>query len=270
MNTTQLFIGFILSFGVAFIAYRKSKLTLSGFYSALLLGTIIYGFGSWIFFIWLMIFFMSSLMIQKISGVVIPGKVLIVKHGPRNWIQVFANGGLLGIISLIYFFTPSQLLIFMAALSMAASTSDTWASEIGSISSDLPYGLISRKNITKGLSGGVTKLGLWASLWGSALISLPYLVMMSLISGYHINLLIMSLMCWFGGFMGSIVDSVLGELFQAKYLDEHLVVIETPHYKQAKLIHGFAWLDNNMVNLLSNVIVVSVFGFLVWMMVGYI
>lgn len=259
MNITQLFIGFLLSLGVAFIAYKKEKLTLSGLFSAILLGTIVYGFGSWIFYVWLMIFFMSSLLIQKFVVVFLPDKQHTQKHSARNWIQVFANGGILGYISILYFFYPTDLVIFAAALSMAASTSDTWASEIGSLSTDIPYGLISRKSITKGLSGGVTRLGLWASLWGSTLISMTYFILM-MKSGAHLNLLFMALLCSVGGFMGSIVDSILGELVQAKYIDDKSMVVESKHDHQEKLIHGYSWLDNNMVNLLSNLIVVSLFS----------
>ena len=65
--------------------------------------------------------------------------------------------------------------------------------------------------------------------------------------------------------MGSIVDSVLGELVQAKYLDDHLEVVESKHNHHEKLIHGYSWLDNNMVNLLSNLIVVSLFSALLSM-----
>ena len=264
MNITQLLSGFLLSLGVAFIAYKKEKLTLSGLISAILLGTIVYGFGTWIFYIWLMIFFMSSLLIQKFVVVLLPEKHT-EKHGARNWIQVFANGGILGFISIIYYIYPTNLVIFAAALSMAASTSDTWASEIGSFSSDIPYGLICRKSITRGLSGGVTRLGLWASFWGSTLISLTYFAMMMMMSGYRLNLLFMAILCCLGGFMGSIVDSVLGELVQAKYLDDHLEVVESKHNHHEKLIHGYSWLDNNMVNLLSNLIVVSLFSALLSM-----
>ena len=142
---------------------------------------------------------------------------------------------------------------------MAASTSDTWASEIGSLSKEVPFELISRKKITKGLSGGVTKLGLWASFLGSALISQIYLNMMTGVGSTPPNFILWVLLCCLGGFTGSIIDSVLGELFQAKYIDEHLEVVETKHKQSEKLIHGYAWLDNNMVNLLSNVIVVCLF-----------
>jgi len=266
MNLTQLFIGFGISFMVALIAYKKSKLTRSGFYSALLLGTIVYGFGSWIFYVLLMVFFISSLLIQRLILMFTPDHPNLQKHSARNWIQVLANGGVLGVISLVYSLYPTDLVVFAAALSMAASTSDTWASEIGSLSKEVPFELISRKKITKGLSGGVTKLGLLASFLGSALISQIYLNMMTGVGSTPPNVILWVLLCCLGGFMGSLIDSVLGELFQAKYIDEHLEVVETKHNQKEKLIHGYAWLDNNMVNLLSNLIVVILFVILIKML----
>jgi uncharacterized protein (TIGR00297 family) len=259
-------IGFILSFIVAGLAYRKKSLTLSGMISAILLGTIVYGYGHWIFYMFMMFFFMSSLVIRKIVTILYPSahKTLTThqrKHEARTWVQVLANGGLLGLISFYYSIAPSNLVVFVAALSMAASTSDTWASEIGILSNQKPKSLIRRQEMETGLSGGVTQLGLLASLGGSALISLVFGIFLLFTKGFNPEYLLATLLCLIGGFSGSLVDSILGEFFQAKYKTIKSEIIEVSGSSTDALIHGLRWVDNNLVNFLSNLAVVGSFSF---------
>lgn len=263
----NLFIGFLLSLVISYLAYRKKSLTKSGMIAAILLGTIVYGFGHWIFYVFMMFFFMSSLVIRKVVTSLYPSahKTLTShqrKHEARTWVQVLANGGLLGVISFYYSWTPSNLVIFIAALSMAASTSDTWASEIGILSNQKPKSLIGRQEMETGLSGGVTPLGLWASLGGSGLISLVFGIFLLFTKGYHPQYLLAILFCMLGGFSGSLVDSILGEFFQAKYRTIKSEIIEVSGSSSDALIHGLRWVDNNLVNFLSNLTIVGSFSYL--------
>jgi len=259
--------GFFLSFVIAGLAYRKKSLSKSGMIAAILLGTLVYGWGHWVFYLFMMFFFMSSLVIRKIVTILYPSahKALTDhkrKHEARSWIQVLANGGILGIISFVYSFAPSPFLIFVAALSMAASTSDTWASEIGILSQEKPKSLIRRQIMDKGLSGGVTGLGLWASLGGSALVSLVFGIFLLFTNGLLLNTGLAVLLCMIGGFSGSLLDSVLGEFFQAKYRTLKSEIVEVSDSSTDALIHGVAWVDNNFVNFISNLTIVVSFGFL--------
>ena len=147
----------------------------------------------------------------------------------------------------------------LAGLSMAASTADTWASEIGVLSTTKPKLILSKQPIRSGLSGGVTPLGLWASLAGSAWITLMVVIYV-LLSGQMTPLLALACgFCLIGGYLGSIVDSVLGELVQAKYITLKQEVVEVVSTSSDKLIQGVRWMDNNLVNFLSNVIVVGAY-----------
>lgn len=263
-------LGFFLSFTIAGLAFRKKSLTRSGMIAAILLGTLVYGYGHWVFYLFMMFFFMSSLVIRKVVTILYPSahKALTDhkrKHEARSWVQVLANGGILGFISYAYFLVPSSFLIFVAALSMAASTSDTWASEIGILSQEKPKSLIRRQIMETGLSGGVTSLGLWASLGGSALISLVFGIFLWLSTGFYLNVLLATLLCLLGGFSGSLLDSILGEFFQAKYKTIKSEIIEVSDSSTDALIHGFRWIDNNFVNFISNLTIVGSFGcLLMW------
>lgn len=263
--STNLLIGFVFSLMVTTIAYRRNSLNQSGRISALILGTLVYGLGHWIFYVFMMFFFTSSLVIRKVVTALYPAAHRSLmhhhqKHEARTWVQVIANGGLLALISAAYALKPSMLLIFVAALSMAAATSDTWASEIGVLSHEKPKSLLKRQTMETGLSGGVTPLGLWASLAGSALIALVYGLYAVLTNGFSFQVILVSGLCTLGGFTGSLFDSVLGELFQAKYRTIKAEIVEVSTTAEDVLIQGWRWFDNNLVNFLSNVFIVGCFS----------
>jgi len=55
------------------------------------------------------------------------------------------------------------------------------------------------------------------------------------------------------------VDSILGELFQAKFKTTSHEIVEIMHHSSDVLISGVRWMDNHMVNFLSNVITIALF-----------
>ena len=100
------------------------------------------------------------------------------------------------------------LLGFVSAV--AAVTADTFSSEVGVLDGQ-PVMLLNMKKVQKGVSGGVTWLGLAAGLAGSILITLMMLAVLP-----EMHLLGLSnapgafAVVVLGGFAGTIVDSVLG------------------------------------------------------------
>lgn len=261
-------ISFALSLLIAGLAYLRKSLTLSGFISAIILGTIVYGFGRPLFFWILMAFFGSSILIRKLMLAFFfsAHKNLIrksQKHEARTWVQVWANGGILGLFSVLYHIYPTMLVVFCGCCSIAASTADTWASEIGVLSHHKPKSLIRGEEMETGLSGGVTPLGLWASAAGSAFIALTFGLTIGVQAGFDPMLLGLTLLIIMGGFIGSIIDSLLGEFFQAKYLDANQRITEVYH-AGLPLIKGFSFIDNNAVNLLSNILSVGIHSCLAW------
>ena len=61
------------------------------------------------------------------------------------------------------------------------------------------------------------------------------------------------------GSLGMILDNILGSLWQSKYKENDDITEEKTSTNQ--LIHGCSWLNNDGVNLLTNLIVV---GFIIW------
>ncbi|WP_243669199.1 DUF92 domain-containing protein [Vulcanisaeta sp. JCM 16161] len=147
----------------------------------------------------------------------------------RNWKQVLAVGLVPSTLALLagmaYFardMAMYQLLSTAAVTSIAYSNADTWASELGVLSRSRPR-LITRPwtTVDPGVSGGVTLLGELSSFTGSMAIALTYLGIQYLLKflGYigsvNIWLVIVVLVL---GYLGEVLDSVFGALFQPKYM----------------------------------------------------
>ncbi|MGC8572156.1 MAG: DUF92 domain-containing protein [Candidatus Micrarchaeia archaeon] len=129
----------------------------------------------------------------------------------RGIYNVLANGLMPFIIVLIiYFYTPSILLIAMFVASVAAVTADKFSSEIGVLNGD-PISIITFKKIKKGVSGGISLLGTTAGFIGSLLMSLS--IFMLPILNFNLStlsIILLFLIVIISGFIGTIVDSLLG------------------------------------------------------------
>ena len=228
------FMGFVLSFLVGLLAYKRKSLDLSGLLAAIVIGTFLYGFVGWFMFFMLMVFFVSSSLISRFN--------LDKKASNRNYIQVFANGGLAFVLAIIYAVNPEPLLYVLILTSIAVSASDTWSSEIGRLSKTKPKVIFTNKEIPMGLSGGVTKLGFLASLAAGLVFALLSLFYVSIFDALFIFMF---------AFIGGVFDSLLG-VIQVKYKDIRSNKL-TEKITDFTIYHsGIKWLDNNLVNFLSN------------------
>ena len=52
------------------------------------------------------------------------------------------------------------------------------------------------------------------------------------------------------GFLSSLFDSILGDIFQGKYKNKNGEIVEVKE-KDSLLIKGYPWIDNDLVNLLN-------------------
>ena len=59
-------------------------------------------------------------------------------------------------------------------------------------------------------------------------------------------------------FAGTLIDSVLGAVFQRKYLTDEGIMSDRKIHAKQNPIQGFSWMSNNAVNLLSLCIIVIV------------
>ncbi len=237
------------------IACRKKSLTSAASFVAFFMGIIIFYAGGFPFLLTLLSFFISSSLITKIGNKekVTLEKTLYEKSGNRDVAQVLANGALPTICALGYLLLNEKEFWGTAYfISLAVSTGDTWASEIGILSKSAVYSAVTFKIVPKGISGGITTLGLFASLLGSTFIALLYLTLFSFTPITFIIII-------GSGFLGTYIDSILGELVQAKYRNIKGQVTEISH--GTKKIKGIAFINNDVVNFLSPISVILIYYF---------
>lgn len=241
-------LGLMLLLAVVFLKARA--LTLSGAVAAVITGGLTLwctGFGG----LFMLFFFLVSAGVLGLLTKKHRSEGIEKKTGARDASQVFANGFpcLLGAVGWFFTARPLFLLIFTAAL--AEANADTWAGEIGRLSSKKPVSLKTRRPVEAGISGGVTALGLFGGLLGAVS---EAALMCLLFPGERV--LTMAALATLCGMLGCVFDSFLGAYAQAQYWDaEHgrLTEIETDSEgRPLELSQGIRWIDNDTVNLMSN------------------
>jgi uncharacterized protein (TIGR00297 family) len=263
----QLITGLALSTIIAALAHRRRALTSGGAVGAILVGTITFGFGGWVWGLVLFAFFTLS---SALSHYRQRQKEAVAdkfqKGSRRDLAQVLANGGLAALLSFLYYLDPHPALLAAFLGAMATVNADTWGTEIGILSPDQPRLITSGRKVPTGTSGGVTLLGTAASAMGGVFIGLlGYLLLCSQSVLRGTNPLRLSWVipaALVGGLLGSLFDSLLGATVQGIYYCArcgvetervlHSCGLRTSH------LRGLRRLNNDQVNFVS-----SLFGALV-------
>ena len=173
---------------------------------------------------------------------------MVEKDGERDAWQVAANGGVFTAAAIGSLIHPSPIWLPVAAGALAASTADTWATEIGTLAEHPPKLITTGEPVPAGTSGGVTWAGSLAGLAGAACIGI-----LALLIGWGVR------SAWAavaGGIAGSFVDSVAGATFQRRRWCERC------SKPTERLLHtcgtttrphgGIGWVDNDVVNAISS------------------
>jgi uncharacterized protein (TIGR00297 family) len=231
---------------VAIGGWFVRSLSLSGAIATTIVGTVV-GMGfSWKGLILLGVFFVSSSIWSKIGKKKKKKLVEKVEKGEcRDYIQVFANGGVPALISLLSLLHPSPLWLSLFIISIAAANADTWASEIGSLSKQPPILLTNFKKAEAGTSGAVTLLGTAAALFGAAFIAAAGAVQWE-------NISVMTIA--FFGWLGSLFDTWFGAVWQAVYRCPICgIQTERKEHCGQKTAHikGHRFINNDVVNVFS-------------------
>ncbi|XP_026863363.1 transmembrane protein 19 [Electrophorus electricus] len=254
-------------------ALKRRSLDRGGALGALLVGFIL-SMANLSFFAALFTFYVTSTKLTRWRGDVKKRIDSEYKEGgQRNWVQVFCNGGVPTELALLYMIEvgPGEMpvdfgqhysaswmcLSLLGAL--ACSAGDTWASEVGPVLSRRRPRLITTwKEVPTGTNGGVTPVGLVASLLGGVAVGTAYfLTQLLLVNDLHLAAPQWPVMVYGGtaGLLGSVLDSFLGAHMQYSGYDEStgkVVSYETPTVRR---ICGKPILDNNGVNLFSSVLI---------------
>ncbi len=246
MNS-ELFI-YILIAAMVFLGYGARLLTASGAFAAFAVGCFtVLGLGLKGLVI-LALFFASSSFWSKIKSVnKKKAEEMLVKGSRRDWQQVIANGGLAALSSALYFTTDNNLWLLGFCICNAAANSDTWASEIGSMSKSKPFFIKTFKRVERGTSGAISLLGTIASILGSFIIAITSYYLFALSGEEFLFILIL-------GFSGNVVDTLLGAFVQAGYTCPSCGMQTEKVFhcgQKTKLMKGFSFFNNDTVNFLS-------------------
>ncbi len=252
----QLLLGLAFASGIAYLAYRAHSLTRSGAYAAAAVGALVLGIGGWQWAVLLLTFFISSSALTRMFGAQKRGlEDTYSKAGSRDAAQVLSNGGIPALFATMHAFFPDQSWPWIGfAGALAAVNADTWATELGALNPTPPRRITDlRKQVEKGISGGVSAIGTLASLAGAGLIALiaatlsplPYPLLALLPTFALISV---------AGFTGALFDSLLGATVQAMYFcpqDQKETERHPIHTCGTQTVHvrGWKWLDNDAVNI---------------------
>lgn len=262
LNLFELVGGFVLSLVVGILGYRRGALSGSGVVGALITGTLIFGLGGWEWGVLLIAFFISS---SALSFYRARDKQELAekfaKGHRRDLGQALANGGLAALLALLSKLLPlpeggREGVWFVAcAGAMAAVNADTWATELGVLSPHPPRLITTGRQVEVGASGGVTWLGMAASLGGALLVDLLGALILGQDWAAAGALLLAATV---GGLTGSLFDSLLGASVQAIYwCDTCGKETERRVHRcgaQTRLLRGWRWLDNDLVNLSASAV----------------
>jgi uncharacterized protein (TIGR00297 family) len=150
-------------------------------------------------------------------------------------------------------------MIFAAFIgAMATVNADTWATEIGVLSAHQPRMITTGKPVQVGTSGGVTILGTTATAAGGIFISLMAIVFALLAGDSSLSPSLIFITGTVSGLAGALFDSLLGATVQAIYFCDNCKkeTEKTLHTcgKPTRMIRGWKWLDNDLVNFTSSII----------------
>lgn len=243
----------ILGFGF----YRRS-ITYTGTLHGMAVAIVLYQFGGWMVFSALLIFFIVGSILSKVGKSKEEIERRVHKNqGARRWIQVYANAGAAVLMVVLGRWTGNSIYQDAAIIVFAAALADTASSEIGMLSKRAPVSILTFRPTQVGLSGGISFLGISAGLFFAFVMALLFVS-----RGVE-----MVLICTVFGILGSLLDSILGEAFQAKYasrIDGTWTEREDGSDNVLVPVKGHRLINNDVVNFVSTISV----GFLyvwIWM-----
>lgn len=239
-------LGAMLAVAVALGALRMRALTEGGAAVASLIGTLAVGAG-WRWGILLILFFVASSALSAVTASRQAPSVLgiVDKRGPRDALQVLANGGVFAAVAMGEILWPHTAWSAAGLGALAAATADTWGTEIGSMARSAPRMITTWQRVPAGTSGAVSPAGLAATGCGAAFISLAAISL-----GWGVEL---AAAVFAGGLAGAASDSLAGATLQQKRRCEScsLETEQRVHRcgSRTRMIGGLAWLENDGVNL---------------------
>ncbi len=246
VDRIQLTTGVVMALAIAYGSYRARFLAPSGAVATFLLAVVVFGLGGWKWTVPLVVFFVLSSLLSKIGK----GRSSDIlqeqeKGSTRDYAQVFANGGIPGMLLLGSFLIPFSHAYGVYLGAVAAVTADTWGTEIGMRLKGRTLLVTTFRPVRPGVNGGISLGGLFGGMLGAVLIALGALSFVDSVSVLGVAVV--------AGVAGSLVDSVAGATVQARFRCS-MCQKETEKSRhcgtETRHIGGLGWVTNDVVNWL--------------------
>jgi len=242
------FVAFVAAFG----AFKLEVLNLSGTVAAFLLGSFVFGIGGIQWMVPMATFFVLSSILSKFGK---QKKHILAtvyeKSSNRDMMQVLANGGVAGLMAICWHYTGAEICYYAFLGALAAATADTWGTELGVFSRQVPRSILNFKRVTMGTSGGITTVGTTGAAVGAGLLTLAgWAIPVGAIAPFFHGKIF--LVITVAGIAGALFDSLLGATVQAQYRCPTCgkITEKSVHCGNNPLtLHrGFRWINNDVVN----------------------
>lgn len=205
--------GLLLSIVAAYAAFFFNWISLDATKAVIILGTMVLGLGGWALAVSVIFFFGFSSILTRINEHEQPHFENKPNRKRRDGYQVWANGFWMGIFCILWFALGSLSAFIAAFAVVAAATADTWATEIGTLRPGKTWNITTLKPVTPGVDGGISVKGTLAALTGSLIISI-FIFASDINEPFRFFWVIL-----FAGFVGTLVDSIVGALFYEKKVE---------------------------------------------------
>jgi len=245
---SHILIGAALSTLIAAAAWRARSLSVSGAGAAAAIGTLAIAAG-WAWGALLVAYFVASSALSHAGREIKTQRTsaIVSKAGPRDGIQVLANGGVFAVAALAAAFNPAARWLALGAGALAASAADTWATELGTRYGATPRSILTGRSVPVGTSGGISAIGTVGAIVGALFVGACALAL-----GWAPRIVLVVAV---GGVVGAVVDSLLGASLQGgRWCDTCARGTERLRHDCGTLtrhLRGVAWVDNDVVNFLS-------------------
>lgn len=247
----------LLSAGIATSAWSLRWLNKAGAVATGLVGLLVFWLGGGEAAVPLVAFFVSSSILSVLGKA---RKRQMAGHSEagsrRDAWQVWANGGTAVALVILHrvlaFHIPldtNRVIQVLFLASIATVNADTWATEIGGLLAKSPRLLSTWRTAPAGTSGAISIAGTLAAAFGALFIPFCTVRLWGLTTAEFVAV------AW-AGFLGSLFDSILGAGMQGQYRDRATGTVTENAVidgRKGNLVHGLAWIDNNVVNLLASI-----------------
>ena len=245
-------VGFVLAIGIAVLTRMKKALTWGAVWTAGGMLIFISCMSGWVESLFLVGMYLSVFVVDAVLGEKMESATKDVheKGGIRNYKQILANGSAGCVCILLYKMRGEPAFLIAYYASIFEVMADSIASDVGVLSKRPPRDICTWKVVNRGISGGVSVLGLMAS--GIAC------VVAGMVTGLTLKLEIREgLLIIIAPYFGMLADSVIGSVLQVKYVCS---VCGMPTEKKehcgmkTAISGGFKKISNSMVNFICTVL----------------